>query len=99
MTGFVPSMTGFVLNMDGFVLIATELALNMTGFALIMTGFVLYVTVFVLYMYVYLYNRPCKIWASYGGRCVEKILTPKSKYIDTSKPGSKNCLGHSFLMV
>ena len=32
---------------------------------------------------------PCKIWASYGGCCVEKILAPKSKYIDTSKPGSK----------
>ena len=31
--------------------------------------------------------RPCKIWASYGGRCVEKIVAPKSKYIDISKPG------------
>ena len=33
-------------------------------------------------------KRPCKKWASYGGRCIEKILAPKSKYIDTSKPGS-----------
>ena len=81
-------MTGFVLNMTGFVLDMTGFILNMTGFVLIMTGFVLYVTGFVLYMYVYLYKRPCKIWASYGG-CVEKILTPNSKYIDTSKPGSK----------
>ena len=22
-------------------------------------------------------KRPCKIWASYGGRCIEKILAPK----------------------
>ena len=35
------------------------------------------------------YMRPCKKWVSYGGRCVEKILAPKSKYIDMSKPGSK----------
>ena len=41
-------------------------------------------------------RRPCKIWATYWGRCVEKILAPKSKYIDTLKPGSKNCLGPSF---
>ena len=32
-------------------------------------------------------RRPCKKWASFGDRCVEKILAPKSKYIDTSKPG------------
>ena len=76
MSGLVLNMTGFVLNMTGFVP-------DMTGFVLIMTGFVLYVTVFVLYMYVYLYKRPCKIWASYGG------CAPKSKYINTSKPDSK----------
>ena len=44
-------------------------------------------------------KRPCKKWASYGGRCVEKILAPKSKYIDTSKPGSKELLGPGFPMV
>ena len=33
--------------------------------------------------------RPCKIWASYGGRCIEKILAPKSKYIFNLKPERK----------
>ena len=42
------------------------------------------------------YFRPCKIWASYGGRCVERIQAPKSKYIDVLKSGSKNCLGPNF---
>ena len=27
--------------------------------------------------------RPCKIWAPYGGHCVEKSQAPKSKYVDT----------------
>ena len=31
--------------------------------------------------------RPCKIWAPYGGHCVEKSLALKSKYEVTSKPG------------
>ena len=43
--------------------------------------------------------RPCKIWAPYGGHCVEKSLAPKSKYVDTPKPGSINYLGRTILMV
>ena len=46
-----------------------------------------------------LYKRPCKIWAPYGGHCVEKSLAPKSKYVDTPKPGSINCLDRTNLMV
>ena len=46
-----------------------------------------------------LFRRPCKIWAPYGGHCVEKILAPKSKYVDTPKPGSINSLGHTIPMV
>ena len=45
------------------------------------------------------YKRPCKIWAPYGGHCVEKSLAPKSKYVDTPKPGSINCLNRTILMV
>ena len=33
------------------------------------------------------FKRPCKIWAPYGGHCVEKSLAPKSKYVDTPKLG------------
>ena len=29
--------------------------------------------------------RPCMIGAPYGDPCVEKILAPKSKYVDTPK--------------
>ena len=44
-------------------------------------------------------KRPCKIWAPYGGHCVEKSLAPKSKYVDTPKSGSIKCLGRTILMV
>ena len=43
--------------------------------------------------------RPCKTWAPYDGHCVEKILAPKSKYVDTPKPGSINSRGHTIPMV
>ena len=42
--------------------------------------------------------RPCKIWAPYGGHCVEKSLAPKSKYVDTPKPASINYLGRTILI-
>ena len=53
-----------------------------------------YITVFY-----FLYRRPCKIWAPYGGYCVEKSLAPKSKYADTPKPDSINCLDRIILRV
>ena len=43
--------------------------------------------------------RPCKIWKPNGGHCVEKSLAAKSKYVDTPKPGSINCLDRTILMV
>ena len=46
-----------------------------------------------------IFKRPFKIWAPYGGNCVEKSLASKSKYVDTPKPGSIKCLGHTILMV
>ena len=44
-------------------------------------------------------KRPCKIWAPYVGQCVEKSLALKSKYVDTPKTGSINCLGRTIPMV
>ena len=45
------------------------------------------------------HKRPCKIWAPYVGHCIKKSLAPKSKYVDTPKPGSINCLGCTMELV